>query len=66
MFICEKHGDLKTEWCDSCEKLVDCDCRDIETVRFKDLIFDCEAGELCITLYLKVCETCGDIKEIEW
>ena len=38
MYICPSHGDIGKEWCDECEMIVDCDCKDVTTTRFKDLV----------------------------
>lgn len=59
MYICKKHGKLKTEWCNDCREIIACDCTDKEYTRFKDLIYDCDSGEKTITLYVFHCKTCG-------
>ena len=64
MYRCEKHGELKGEWCGECEDFKNCDCSETIQMRFKDLTFDCEDGEKTITIYVKHCETCGDVKDI--
>jgi len=65
MYVCETHGRLNTEWCDECNELVLCDCKEQEVTRFKDLIYDCEAGERTITIYLHHCMTCGEVSHVE-
>ena len=39
-YICEEHGDLESEWCEQCEKIVECDCKNQTVTRFKDMIYD--------------------------
>ena len=59
MYVCKKHGELESEWCDDCQEVVECDCSDVEKERYKDLIYDCAEGERTITIYLFYCGTCG-------
>lgn len=65
MYICEKHGVLESEWCDDCGIIVQCDCQNITSTRFKDLIYDCDDGERTTTVYIVHCETCGRVVNIE-
>lgn len=60
MFVCEKHGDLKSEWCDMCRKPISCDCMDIETDVFKE-VFDFATGKKTVIFILEYCGTCGRI-----
>ena len=59
MYKCDKHGDLKTGWCNDCQKVLKCDCSESTYTRFKDLIYDCEDGERTTTIRLYHCSTCG-------
>lgn len=59
MFRCDKHGVLKSEWCEDCKKVVVCDCSILDSTRFKDLIYDCELGEKTTSIILSYCKTCG-------
>jgi hypothetical protein len=60
MYICETHGELESEWCDDCGKIVRCDCSTSETTRWKDLYY----GERwSATIYLEFCPTCGHEKQ---
>ena len=59
MYICEIHGELDSDWCDECQKIVECDCSNQSEVIFKDLIYDCDEGERTVSLRLQFCETCG-------
>jgi hypothetical protein len=65
MYICDKHGELESEWCDDCKKIVACDCKDQTYTRFKDQLYDCEDGERTITMRLYHCETCGTPSHVE-
>ena len=65
MYNCEKHGALESEWCDECEIIVQCDCQNITSTRFKDLIYDCEDGERTVTIRVHHCETCGMVSYVE-
>lgn len=64
MFVCPTHGNLDSEWCGGCGKIVKCDCSDIETGRFKDLLYDYKTGTGNFTVYFSYCDTCGDFKWI--
>lgn len=64
-YICDIHGELSSEWCELCGKIVDCDCKQQTYTRFKDLIYDCDAGERTVTIRVYHCETCGEINHIE-
>ncbi len=61
MYNCKVHGVLENEWCDECQELIQCDCSDVTTTRFKDLIYDCEDGERTVTVYIDHCSTCGAV-----
>lgn len=61
MYKCEIHGELENEWCDECCEIKQCDCSNIITTRFKDLVYDCLNGEKTVTIYIDHCETCGNI-----
>ena len=65
MYTCEKHGVLESEWCNGCGTVVQCDCQNLTSTRFKDLIYDCDDGERTVTVYIVHCETCGRIVNIE-
>ena len=65
MYWCEKHGKLESEWCDDCNIIVQCDCLDQTSTRFKDLHYDCEDGERCVTIWLSHCETCGQVSHVD-
>ena len=66
MYKCIKCGDItKSEWCDRCKTIVECDCEDMITTRFKDLKYDCKNGERTITLHLRHCNTCGEVLYVE-
>lgn len=65
MFVCSEHGQLATEWCDPCQKIVACDCSKTTYTRFKDMIFDCDDGERTITIRLYHCATCGEPSHAE-
>jgi len=65
MYICKEHGQKKNDWCDECKKLLFCNCKNIITTRFKDLIYDCEDGERTVIIYLYHCETCGEVVDIK-
>ncbi len=61
MYNCTIHGQKKTDWCDECEKLLLCDCKDQDSARFKDLIYDVDCiGERTVTVTIYFCKTCGD------
>lgn len=64
-YTCDIHGELSSEWCGDCEKIVDCDCKNQTYSRFKDLIYDCDNGEMTVTIRVHHCETCGEISYIE-
>jgi len=64
MYICEKHGELKTDWCDECQKIIECTC-DAETIRFKDLHYDYKNGSRTVTIYLTFCLTCGKVIDVQ-
>ena len=66
MYICKKHGELLYEWCEECKEVIPCDCEDINSTRFKDLIIDCKAGEKTVTVYINHCETCGNIFSVNF
>ena len=65
MYKCEKHGELDSEWCEGCQEIKQCDCTRQTYTRFKDMIYDCEAGSRSITMRLYHCETCGDATHVE-
>ena len=60
MYKCDIHGELESEWCDDCQKIVRCDCTDIGFTRRKDVDF----GEFCITINVDYCKTCDEIISI--
>jgi hypothetical protein len=66
MYICEVHGELDTEFCDKCNKIVRCDCSDTDQKRVKDLTIDTDKGERCVTIYFTICKTCGDIIDVSF
>lgn len=57
MYKCDIHGELESEWCDGCQKIVRCDCSDIGFARMKDADF----GDFSITVNVDYCETCKNI-----
>ena len=59
MYICDKHGQLDSEWCDDCQKIFKCDCSDIDYARYRDIHYDCKSGGRTATVWLYFCETCG-------
>lgn len=59
MYKCYEHGKLDSSWCDSCLKSISCDCSELIETRFKDLIIDCDDGEITKTVYIEHCSTCG-------
>ena len=61
MYYCITHGQIPTNWCEDCQQEVSCECSDITSTRFKDLIYDCEEGERTVTIYLDHCDICGNI-----
>ena len=65
MYQCKKHGILKSEWCEGCQTVVECDCKDQTATRFKDMIYDSEEGERTITIRLYHCATCGMPSRVE-
>ena len=65
MYKCKKHGMLKSEWCEECQAVVECDCKDQTTTRFKDMIYDSDQGERTITIRLYHCATCGTPSHVE-
>ncbi len=64
MYKCDKHGRIDSNWCDECEKLVQCDCSEIESSRVKDVIYDCEDGERTISITIQHCKTCGAVFDV--
>ena len=60
MYKCEKHGKLDSHWCEECQELCPCDCSELTETRFKDLIIDCEDGEITKTISIEHCATCGN------
>jgi hypothetical protein len=60
MYKCKKHGKLDSHWCEECQELYTCDCSELTETRFKDLIIDCEDGEITKTIYIEHCATCGN------
>lgn len=66
MYRCEKHGELKNEWCAQCGDIVRCDCSNLTDTRFKDLTYDTESGEHTVTIYLTHCDTCGNTFDLRF
>ena len=64
-YNCDIHGKLESDWCEECEKIVDCDCLNQTSTRCKDLSYDCDDGERFVTIRIYHCETCGKIGYIE-
>ena len=58
MYICEKHGELKTDWCDDCGQTVKCDCSTI--ISFNGYI-EHPFQNRQIEIVLECCKNCGDI-----
>jgi len=61
MYICSEHGELTNEFCNDCSKIVNCNCKDTEQKRVKDICIETNKGERCVTVYFTVCESCGNI-----
>ena len=64
MYICEIHGNLNIEWCDMCNTIVKCDCKDIVTTRLKDIAYECDDGGRNVTIYMAYCKCCGKAKGV--
>lgn len=64
-YNCKEHGALRSEWCDDCGEIVECDCSDMTYARFKDLTYDTENGERTVTIRLHHCKTCGETSHAE-
>ncbi len=62
MYECDIHGELDTDWCDKCSKLLQCDCSDLTVERFKDMLYS--KHDYTVSIYIEFCETCGEIKSI--
>jgi len=62
MYTCKIHGRSNTDWCDACEKLLVCDCKDTDTQRVKDIRYG--ERDWTTTIYITYCMTCGAIKAI--
>ena len=62
MYKCKEHGQSDTDWCNVCEKLLLCDCKDIETQRIKDIRYG--ERDWTVTIYITYCTSCGAIKMI--
>ena len=60
MYICDKHGELASEWCNECSQTYSCNHSVVDTIRFKDLLYECDRGDFNITIWLKFCKTCGE------
>ena len=59
MYICNKHGRLKTEWCDECQKCYICNCVSLTKTYFNDLHINSERGESTLSIYVEHCSVCG-------
>lgn len=59
MYKCEEHGQLESEWCDECQKIVECDCTNQMYTRFKDLELNSKKART-VTLLVCHCATCGE------
>ncbi len=64
-YVCRKHGKLSKEWCEDCNIYVYCDHSDERVSKIKNIIYDCDAGEKCVTIWIYHCGTCGKITYIE-
>jgi len=64
MYVCDHHGELKSEWCEGCEKIIKCDCSDVEQCRQKDVTFAVGDDLQYITIYADICASCGDVKRV--
>ena len=65
MYKCDEHGDLESEWCGECGAIKACDHSDMTTTRQKDFLYDCDDGEMSITMHLHHCDTCGYATHVE-
>ncbi len=64
MWNCNRCGPIDSAWCDTCQVEVDCDHSDTSVTRLKDVIYDSDAGERTVTLYLSTCKTCGEFHDV--
>lgn len=64
MYNCDIHGEVINGWCDDCQKVVHCDCSDMDRARFKDLHLEYNNGCRTFTIYVNHCMTCGFIESI--
>ncbi len=63
-YNCEKHGHLKTAWCDKCKKICKCDCKDRTFTKFSYLTYSCEDGEKKVIVTIHHCVICGEINHV--
>lgn len=65
MYKCKIHGELKTEWCDECKKIVQCDCSDADYQKISGLHYDTNQGERSLEIKVIFCATCGKLSGVE-
>ncbi len=63
MYECIKHGESQTEFCEKCNRICECNHRDLETLHH-DLIIDCKDGDRTPTILIIHCSTCGEILQL--
>jgi len=67
MYKCKcGYSDAHTDYCEDCDILLSCDCSEIESGRFKDLIVEYENGCTNITIHYEVCSVCGFVVDVWW
>lgn len=66
MYICEIHGKLEHEYCSICDVVVKCDHSDQTSSRLKDMYYESKTSDHYVTMRIYHCDTCGEIKDVEW
>jgi len=59
MFLCKKHGYNDTEWCDVCNKIIECDHMDSKKEKKSVSVYTDDWTEKWVEIEVKFCATCG-------
>jgi len=61
MYICEKHGEIDSEWCDDCMKTTGkCDHRERTGWSWSSLFYGMNIDR-CTDITMEYCDFCGEI-----